>query len=190
VNAQLERIEAEFVAAQARLHELGRILPHAQWSTRPATDRWSVAECVDHLNRTSDAFVPLLREALQQAAARRATEPTARSNQHYRRDALGWMLSVLLPPPVRWVRVNTTEPFRPVPAQTPAELIARFEQLQAEQISCLRAADGLPLNSIRVPSPFNARARYNAYSCFVILPRHQHRHLWQAEQVARTLLAG
>jgi hypothetical protein len=25
--------------------------------------------------------------------------------------------------------------------------------------------------------------RYNLYSCFTILPRHQHRHLWQAERV-------
>jgi len=27
--------------------------------------------------------------------------------------------------------------------------------------------------------------RYNLYACFTILPRHQHRHLWQAERVWR-----
>jgi len=36
---------------------------------------------------------------------------------------------------------------------------------------------------VRVTSPFNARVRYNLYACFTILPRHQHRHLWQAERV-------
>jgi hypothetical protein len=190
MNPQLERIEAEFIAAQARLHHLGRTVQPEKWLIRPAAGRWSIADCVDHLNRTSEAFVPLLREALQQAAAQRTPDPDQPSSQRYRRDPLGWALSVIMPPPVRWVRARTTEPFRPAPTETPAELIARFEQLQAEQIGCLRAADGLPLNSIRVRSPFNARARYNAYSCFVILPRHQHRHLWQAEQVAGALLAG
>jgi hypothetical protein len=44
-------------------------------------------------------------------------------------------------------------------------------------------ADGLPLTAVRVTSPFNPRARHNLYACFTILPRHQHRHLWQAERV-------
>jgi len=39
------------------------------------------------------------------------------------------------------------------------------------------------LSQVRVTSPFNARVRYNLYACFTILPRHQHRHLWQAERV-------
>jgi hypothetical protein len=189
MNPQLERLEAEFLAAQARLRKLEQTVPHGHWLTRPSADRWSIADCVDHLNRTSEAFIPLLREALQKEAARTPGRAAA-ADQRYRRDALGWLLSVIMPPPVRWVRARTSEPFRPVPVGTAAELVARFDELQAEQISCLRAADGLPLNSIRIPSPFNARARYNAYSCFVILPRHQHRHLWQAEQVAATLLAG
>jgi hypothetical protein len=187
MNPQLERLQTEFLAAQARLRTLEQAVPHGHWLTRSSPGQWSIADCVDHLNRTSEAFIPLLREALQKAAA---TGTAAASNRTYRRDALGWMLSVIMPPPVRWVRTRTSEPFRPVPVGTATELVARFDELQAEQISCLRAADGLPLNSIRIPSPFNARARYNAYSCFVILPRHQHRHLWQAEQVATALLGG
>ena len=50
-------------------------------------------------------------------------------------------------------------------------------------IAFARAADGLPLGKVKVPSPFAAGARYNLYSCFVILPRHQVRHLEQAEEV-------
>jgi hypothetical protein len=32
-------------------------------------------------------------------------------------------------------------------------------------------------------SPFAPGVRYNLYSTLSILPRHQERHLWQAEQV-------
>ena len=47
-----------------------------------------------------------------------------------------------------------------------------------------RQADGLPLDRILVESPFDARVRYNLYSALVMLPRHQHRHLDQAEAAA------
>jgi len=44
-------------------------------------------------------------------------------------------------------------------------------------------AEGRPLEDMRMVSPFDAKVKYNAYSCLVLLPRHQRRHLWQAEQV-------
>jgi hypothetical protein len=54
-------------------------------------------------------------------------------------------------------------------------------------MACVEAADGLPLGSVRITSPFDPRLRYNLYSCLTILPRHQHRHLWQAEQALERL---
>ena len=47
----------------------------------------------------------------------------------------------------------------------------------------MRDAEGLAIDRVRIPSPFNPRIQYNAWSALVIIPRHQHRHLWQAEQV-------
>ncbi|HET9982152.1 MAG TPA: DinB family protein [Longimicrobiales bacterium] len=182
MNPQLQRIETEFRDARARLHRLREAVPRESWPVRPAPDRWSIADCVEHLNRTSEAFLPLLHSALS-AASGAARQPERR----YRRDPLGFMLSVIMPPPVRLVRTKTSRPFEPTAVAPAAELVERFDLLQEEQLRCLRDADGLPLNEISIRSPFDARARYNAYSCFVILPRHQHRHLWQAEQVARAL---
>src|SRR5256885_15849937 len=65
-----------------------------------------------------------------------------------------------------------------------------FDRLQAAQLDCLAQADGLPLSQVRVTSPFNASVRYNLYACFTILPRHQHRHLWQAERVGEGAAAA
>src|SRR3989442_9587074 len=82
-------------------------------------------------------------------------------------------------PPVR-VRLKTIARFLPASLAAPELLVQEFDRLQAVQLDCLAQADGLPLSQVRVTSPFNARVRYNLYSCFTILPRHQHRHLWQA----------
>ena len=94
------------------------------------------------------------------------------------------MLWKMSGPPVR-IRVKTTARFVPGGNLSRDELIAVFERFQSEQLSLVRACDGLPLQRVQITSPFDAKFRYNLYSCLTILPRHQHRHLWQAERVIR-----
>jgi hypothetical protein len=67
--------------------------------------------------------------------------------------------------------------------------VATFDHLQGEQVRRVEAADGLPLSKVWITSPFNARVRYNLYACLTVLARHEHRHLWQAEQVWTRLAA-
>ena len=68
--------------------------------------------------------------------------------------------------------------------------MAEFARWQREQTAVVAEADGLPLGRLWIISPFDARIRYNAFACLTILPRHQHRHLWQAEQVKAALVAA
>lgn len=95
-------------------------------------------------------------------------------------------------PPDRWSRRN--DPRRLSVAECVAHLnltsraylplIRRgLDELQAAQIRFVRAADGRPVDRVRITSPFDARLRYSLYSAFVILPRHQRRHIVQAERV-------
>ena len=58
-------------------------------------------------------------------------------------------------------------------------------RLQAELISLTRSADGLPIDEVKIVSPFGGRMKYTAYSALVILSRHEHRHLEQAEEAAK-----
>lgn len=178
MHPQLDEIIREFHSATERLDALVQAVPEAKWQTRPDPDRWSVAECVEHLNITGRKYLPILDQALKDALQLSGTAP-----RRYRRDPIGWMLWRTMGPPVRQ-RVKTTAEFVPVGGKSADELAAEFKQLQHEQITRTEAFDGLQLQKVRVKSPFNERVTYNAFSCLSILPRHQHRHLWQAEQVA------
>jgi hypothetical protein len=82
-------------------------------------------------------------------------------------------------------KLKTTAPFVPSGDRSAGELAAEFERLQAEQIALTRASDGLPIDRVKIVSPFDARLRYSIFAALSILPRHQHRHLWQAEQASR-----
>jgi hypothetical protein len=82
-------------------------------------------------------------------------------------------------------RVKTTPAFVPKPGRSRTEILSDFVRLQAELISLVRSADGLPIDDVKIVSPFGGRMKYNAYSALVIVARHQHRHLEQAEEAAR-----
>jgi hypothetical protein len=181
MHPQLDAVVREFAGAEARLGRLAGVVPAGWWTRRADPARWSMAECVAHLNLTARAFLPLIRAAIAQAR-KLGGRPPAR----YRRDPVGWVLWRTSGPPVRH-RVRTTAVFIPQSLTSEAGLLEAFATYQAEQVDAVRQADGLPLQRVRVTSPFDPRIRYSLYSCLTILPPHQHRHLWQAEQVLEQL---
>ena len=181
MHQQLSAIKDELEAAQGRLHRLAAAAPEPLWSRRPDPARWSMAECVAHLNLTSAAYLPLLQAALDRGRQLGGPPP-----RRYRRDPVGWLLWRMAGPPVRY-RTRTAAPFVPMDVTSVPELVAEFDRWQVAQLACLATADGLQLGRLWITSPFDRRVRYNLYSCLSILPRHQHRHLWQAEQALAVL---
>ena len=184
MQRQLAAIVETLESAQSRLRTLADKLSEKAWSKRPGPDRWSAAGCVEHLNLTSRAYLPLLRDATA-AARERGGDPRTR----YRRDSLGWLMSMMIGPlhhvgkfPV--MRVKTTPPFVPKGGQSRSQLLSDFVRLQADLITLIRSADGLPLDAVKIVSPFGGRTKYDAYSALVIVARHEQRHIEQAEQAA------
>lgn len=177
LHPQLQAVVDDFTSAEERLRRLAAAVPAGAWLRRPDPARWSVAECVAHLNLTAEVYLPLLEAGLARARALGKPAPA-----RYRRDPVGWLLWRTMGPPVRR-RFATTAAFIPEALASEEGLLETFSTLQAEQVALVRAAHGLPLHLVRIASPFDPRVRYNLYACLGILPRHQHRHLWQAEQV-------
>lgn len=177
MHPQLQRIDHELLDASHALQTLRDTIPAERWQLRIHAGRWSIAECVAHLNLTSEAFLPLLNNALESARNLAQTPPL-----RYRMDVMGWLLWRMLPPPVR-MRTRTTAAFIPQSLVEAHELITSFESLQLQLHHILREAEGLPLQRVRVRSPFNEKTTYNLFSALSIIPRHQQRHLWQARQL-------
>ncbi len=183
MQAQLSKVIGRFQTAERRIHQLVDSLPAERWALRSNPDRWSAAECVAHLNITSRAFVPLIRTALDKVEPH--PDP---ARMRYRRDWVGWFFSILVGPIPRFGRlrigaVRTPRPFVPQGDLPQADLIREFDELQDEQIGLVRASEGKRLDRASISSPFDPRVHYNLYSTFVILGRHQLRHVAQAEHV-------
>ena len=184
MSGQVAAIITELESASTRLRELRATLPRHAWSERPGPGRWSPAECVAHLNLSSAAMLPCLREALD--AARACSIPV---RSRYRVDAMGWLLGKLVSPgsPLKLVAPTA---FAPDDCETVDCLVDRFEALQAALIAVAREADGLPIDAVSVISPFDGRIKTNLFAALTLVPRHQHRHLLQAARAAGHAVAA
>jgi hypothetical protein len=185
LQEQLAEIVQSLESAQSHLRRFTDKLPESDWNRKPRANEWSAAECVEHLNLTSRAYIPLLRDAVASAGEVRHS-PT----KHYRHDGVGWFLSKMFGPlrhlgKFKLVRVTTTPAFVPKAGRSRTEILSDFVRLQADLISLVRSANGLPIADVKIVSPFGGRMRYSAYSAMVIVARHEHRHLEQAEEAAR-----
>ncbi len=176
---QISALEAEFREVSDRVRALVDRLSPSQITQRPPSGGWSVAECLEHLNLTTRAFLPLWRNACLKAPP---------GNGPYSLDLWGRLLVWLMEPPSR-MKMPTTPPFRPA-AVAPEAALPDFLACQEQLLAALSRARGRRIDRVKVVSPFNRRMRYNVYSSFRIGAAHQRRHLSQAELVVRGLTAG
>lgn len=182
MQKQLKALTDSLRSAQSRLRRLSDKLSDEEWNKRPAKASWSAAECVEHLNLTSKAYLALLPDAV--ARARKRGGPRTK---HYRHDPLGWFMSAMMGPlrhlgKFKVLPVKTTPAFVPRRGRTQKQIMSDFVRMQAELAAVIRSGDGLPLDKEKIVSPFGGRMKYSAYSALVIIAHHQHRHIQQAEQ--------
>jgi hypothetical protein len=181
-HSQTEAIIADLQSALARVRKLVADLPAAKWNTRNDVRGWSVAECIEHLNLTTRAFIPLLEDALSRAPQRRDKNAT------FRHDFAGGLLKAMTGP-IRRIgnfrigKMPTTPQFEPGGVIPRDELVQEFERDQQTLIDIVRRGENLGMDRVKVVSPFNSRMKYSAFSALVIIAGHQHRHLEQAESV-------
>ncbi|HSG49695.1 MAG TPA: DinB family protein [Longimicrobiales bacterium] len=187
MNEQLSKILGILGEASARLDRLADGVPEARWHTRPHPGAWSAAQCVAHLNITSEAYREPVLRAMEEARALGGGTPF---RGRYRTDPLGWLLASMVGPAPRIRgkrrgRVKTPPAFVPSDDPPGEVVVAEFRGHQAWLTETVQRCDGLPIQKVKVVSVFVPSVSYNLYATLLIVARHQLRHLQQAEEAAR-----
>lgn len=141
-------------------------------------DTWCIAECLDHLTQTTHAFLPAISAAI-------ATAPPLSRNRRLRTGIIPRLFIWNLNPPYR-IRFTVLPHLAP---QNPDSETAwnNFVDSQRQLLESVRSAAGLAIDRVSLKSPVYARLRYNIYSAFRMLVAHQSRHIWQIEQILKSL---
>lgn len=176
LHAELSEYRRQLREARADAEKLVEGLTDAQFNWSPAPGRWSIAECLDHLN-SGWLVLPKLDHKIASA-----TEKGLRGEGPYRHPLLGRLYVRFVEPPPK-IRFRAPKAYVPKPDQPLAAVAPRFFELQDELIRRVLAADGLDLGEIRMSSPITRKFRMSLGQWFAFLAAHERRHLWQAWQV-------
>jgi DinB superfamily len=172
---QVDAIKRDGAALVAGLSE-------AQFNWHPAPQRWSIAQCLDHLNFGVSKTLPAFDRSIAEgwSRGRTATGP-------FRYGWFSRLVVASMEPPPKF-RMKT-------PLKKPAEgtfelapVVSEFSRVRDELAARIRQADGLDLVRVRITSPVNRLLRLPLGAYFEFILAHDRRHLWQAGNV-RTALA-
>lgn len=178
LHAELSEYRRQLRDVRADAERLVEGLTDEQFNWSPAPGRWSIAECLDHLNSGWRVLDKLDRKIAT------ATEQGLRGEGPYRHPLLGRLYVRLMEPPPK-IRARSPKAYVPKPDQPVSAVAPRFLELQDEIIRRVIAADGLDLGGIRMSSPISRRFRMSLGQWFAFLAAHERRHIWQAWQVRK-----
>ncbi len=149
------------------------------WTSAPAS--WSIAQCLDHLAVTSNAFEPYLTAAIKRGRDKWAVS----SPVPYRPSWVGgWLIKQVVPETTR--KLPSPKVFRPSQSPAIANALETFLQQQTEFLRFVREAEGLDYNKARLRSPVTPLMRYSVADAFVVTVVHGWRHLAQARRMLET----
>ena len=166
-----------------QVRNLGDPLDRETFNRRPAPDRWSVAECVEHLNATARLYLPVLTDAID-AARKKGVVGARGSGKTWLGRLVVWGQE---PPPRRLSRMKTWPAIEPARDLDPGDVLDEFEALHEELIVRMNEANDLDRKKVRVPSALDPRLKLSLGDWFAFLAAHGRRHHWQAEQVLKDL---
>jgi hypothetical protein len=174
-------VAAEENSAAAR--ELFSGLSEAQMNWKPAPDKWSIAQCLEHLAVASHRFEPYFTAAL----LRGREKWPVNSAPAYRPSFIGrWLIKTV--DPVTGRNLPAPKIFRPAESAPIHEALESFLKQQERFLKFVRRTAGIDYNKTRLRSPVTPLMRYSLADAFVVTVVHGRRHLGQAQRVRQTSL--
>lgn len=175
----LHRYREAFREMGAEATALTTSLTEEQFNWKPAPDRWSVGQCIDHLNTAGYALIPRLETALRTGREKGLTgAPPFRYGFVSR-----WF--VRFNEPSSGYKMKTFKAYEPTTGRRleKEKTVRRFVDLQEQLAAKVEEAEGLDLRKIRAPSPVSRWLRLSVGAWFEGTLAHEKRHVAQARAV-------
>lgn len=177
-DEHLAALRAALDPLEAEVHRLADGLTEEQLDWRPAPERWSIAQCFEHLVVSGARYHALIAQAIDRAWTRSLTGGTA----PYRPGVIGGWLVATFGDVTARRRFHAPRIFspaaRPAPG-APDRLIATQRELR----ELLHRAAGLDLTRVKTHSPATRLVRMNLGDALALQVVHMARHLAQARRV-------
>lgn len=178
MNEQLDTVmqDAMRVAADAR-SSFGN-LSAAQLNWKPSAERWSIAQCFDHLITSNKGFFPVIESVLN------GTKKTRFLERLPILPGLAGKLMIKSLDPASTRKFKAPKNFEPAQSNINASIIGDFIAQQERIVEGMKSTSHIDLKRIVVTSPAAAFVTYNLMDGYRIIVVHEQRHFQQARRVA------
>ena len=178
LNGQLNEI-------RRRARELISGLTDEQIRQRPHPAKWSIAECLVHLNLSAGLIQPKIAAAIEQGKREKVT-----GTGPFSPGPLGRLLIWIVTPPPKF-RIRAMKNISPpVVIGDLSQMVAEFMTIQDRWQELAREAEGLDQSKVKVAHLFPGLPRLRLAVPIPWMMAHQERHLFQAENVRRQILSA
>ena len=138
---QIDNIKEDALELSTPLEDVG-------FNWRPAPGRWSIAECLAHLNLVDGLDLPLISEAI---ASGRAAGLTGTGPFRYGFISRRFVRMSEAP---GQIKMRAPKVYLPHPGQLKEKVVAQFLSIHDRMRVLALESSGLDLKRIKVPSPF------------------------------------
>jgi hypothetical protein len=152
-------------------------LPQWHWTSKSGV--WSIARCLDHLNRTGYTALPAIQMAIQNL---KSVRRLGSDNFSYN---LTERLFVAAMGPKSRIKLPVPPMFEPAVAPNTDIIVPQFLALQNELSDCVKSARGLDLSAATVASPVNEKLRFRLGAYMEAIVRHEQYHYQQVESLRK-----
>jgi len=168
--------------SRQRAHELVSGLTAEQIARRPDPGKWSIAECLAHLNITAATVQKIMQRGIEQAKQQKRF-----GEGPFSIGPKGRLLVWIAEPPPKF-RIRAPKNVRPPAASDdPLQVLPAFIKAQDEWERLMREQQGLDLERIKVGQ---GAFRMRLAAVLPWMMAHQRRHLLQAENVKRQIFSA
>lgn len=177
-----DQLTSELSAIRTRAKELVSGLTPEQLTLRPAPAKWSIAECLAHLNLTAAAVQPRIASAIE-----RGKKDGWTGSGPFSPGLMGRLMIWIAEPPPKF-RLRAPKGIVPeISHGDPAQVVSEFMMVQDGWERLIRDCEGLDQKRVKVSSLFPGLPPVRLAAPIPWMMAHQRRHLWQAEKVKKQL---
>ena len=161
----------ETTANKKQIDKLLSLSPQ-QLSWQPAPGKWSIVQCLEHMNRTTRHYLKLINPA----EAKKAD-----ADNEFKPGFMGGFLAKGFSqiPPKR--KFKTTKAFSPSNDMVPQEVLKDFISLNEQMNQRVENLSSLDLNKNKIPSPAFSLLKFRFGDVVNMDAKHTARHLYQIE---------
>jgi len=165
---------ANNVASEAR-STFGNLTP-SQLNWKPSAERWSVAQCFDHLLTSNKSYLPIIDSVLA------GHKPTLWQSMPVLPGLMGKLLIKAMDP-ASTRKVKAPKRFQPAQSDISSSVINDFGEQQKQLVDKMKSTEHLDLEKIVITSPAAGVVIYSLMDAYRFILVHEQRHFQQAKRV-------